>query len=268
MAYIEGVHYIYTVKPGDTLYSIARRFGSTVQLIEQTNALYPPFTDPGLIFPGQLLVISETGLGQRTLVSYIVNPGDTLYSIGLRFSAIPDLLVGMNPLITNPNVIHPGVPLNVPALIYEVESGDSLYRISRTLGIPLNELIQANRGRAGFSPEVLYPGYRLIIPLPSSNNILVYRPLPGTRIVPGQAMEGIARAFEAAIDYQIRDDNGIIVTRERYLMTTAGAPEYGSFSTALLFDRQPTAGSGELWVYARSAKDGSIIDLVQVKVYF
>lgn len=46
MAIVEGTHYIYTVRPGDTLYVIARRFGSTVQLIEQTNALYPPITDP------------------------------------------------------------------------------------------------------------------------------------------------------------------------------------------------------------------------------
>jgi LysM repeat protein len=268
VAIIEGTHYLYTIRPGDTLYAISQRFGSPIQLIEQTNALFPPITDPSLIYPGQLLVISETGISQRYAVSYIVSPGDTLYAIGQRFSATPDIMAGLNPQITNINLIYPGVPLNIPAFIYEVEAGDSLYQISHKLGIPLNQLIIANQGRPGFSPDVLYTGFRLIVPLPLSRNIVVFRPFPGTRIVPGHAIEGIARAFEAVINYQVRDDNGVIVTNERYMTTLAGAPAFGSFSTALVFDRAPTASAGELWVYSRSADDGRIIDLVQVRVYF
>lgn len=268
MSIVDGVFYIYTVQPGDTLYSIASRFGSTTQLIEQTNALYPPITDPGLIYPGQLLLISETGIGQRSEMYYVIRPGDSLYTIGQRFSAIPEMLVGMNPLITNANVIYAGVPLVVPATVYEVESGDSLYRISRQLGVPMNELIQANQGRPGFSPELLYPGFRLIVPLPSSRNIVVFRPLPGSRIQPGQALEGLARAFEAQIQYRLVDDNGVDVITEKSLMTSAGAPMFGTFAAALQFDAQPTASGGELWVYARSARDGRIIDLTQVRVRF
>ena len=268
MTIVEGTHYIYTVQPGDTLFSISRRFGSTVQLIELTNAIFPPITDPTVIFPGQVLVVSETGLEQRNVISYFVNPGDSLYTIGTRFAATADIMAGMNPQISNPNLIYPGIPINVPVFIYEVEAGQSLNRISRILGIPLNELIIANQGRPGFSPDLLYIGYRLIVPLPSSQNIVVFRPLPGTRIFPGKVMEGIARAFEATIDYQIRDDNGVIVANERYLTTSAGAPSFGFFSTPLVFDRSPTTPSGELWVYARSAMDGRIIDLVQVRVLF
>ncbi|MEX1031301.1 MAG: LysM peptidoglycan-binding domain-containing protein [Paenibacillaceae bacterium] len=268
MAIIEGIHYLYTIRPGDTLYTISQRFGSPIQLIEQTNALFPPFTDPFLIFPGQLIVISEIGVGQRSAISYIVSPGDTLYSIGRRFSATPDIMAGLNPQVTNINLIYPGVPLNIPAFIYEVEAGQTLYGLSRGMGIPLNQLIMANQGRPGFSPDVLFVGYRLIVPLPLSHNIIVYRPLPGTRVNSGQAIEGIARAFEASIEYQVRDDHGVVVTKEQYLTTSAGAPAYGSFSTALTFDQTPTTAGGELWVYARSAKDGRIIDLVQVRVYF
>ncbi|WP_036718275.1 LysM peptidoglycan-binding domain-containing protein [Paenibacillus harenae] len=268
MAFLEGVHYIYTVKPGDTLYAIAARYGSTVRLLEQTNALFDPVTDPGLIYPGQVLVVSETGLGQRSAVSYIIHTGDSLYTIGIRFSATPDLLVGMNPLLTDADVIYAGMPLDVPAYIYEVENGDSLYLIAKKLGLPMNELIQANRNRPGFSPDVLYIGYRLIVPMPSSNNIVVFRPQPGAKVTPGQALEGIARAFEASILYRLIDDNGMTVTREKVLTTSAGAPAYGSFSTAILFDREPTTSGGELWVYARSAMDGRIIDLVQVRVSY
>ncbi len=268
MAIMEGVHYIYTVNPGDTLYSIAQRFGSTVNLIEQTNAIYPQITDPGLIYPGQVLAIPEAGVGQRDAVLAIIHAGDTLYGISRRYSATPDLLQGMNPLLTNPNLIYAGTPLAVPAVIYEVEAGDSLFRISRLLGIPMNAIIQANQGRPGFSPDVIYPNYHLIVPLPSSDNIVVFRPQPGSRVVPGQVMEGLARVFEANVNYQIRDDVGGIVADERYVTTSAGAPAFGTFSTPLLFDRRPATPGGELWVYARSAKDGAIIDLVQVKVNF
>lgn len=268
MAILEGVHYIYKVKPGDTLYSIAARFGSTVQLLELTNALYDPVTDPGLIFPGQVLVISEVGVGQRNEVTYLIHPGDSLYTIGLRFSASPDLLVGMNPLIVNPDIIYSDTRIAVPAVIYEVSEGDSFYGISKKLGIPMNELMKANQDRPGFSPDVLFIGYRLIVPLPSSSNILVYRPLPGSLVTPGQALEGIARAFEANVLYQLRDDNGVVVAKERSITASAGAPAYGTFSAPIQFDQKPTAPSGELWVYTRNANVGRIVDLVQVKVNY
>lgn len=266
MPVVQGVHIIYTVRPGDALYSIARRFGSEVQLIEQTNALFPPITDPGLIYPGQVLLIPETGIGQRQEITYIVNPGDSLYTIGLRFSVTPDILAGLNPQITNINLIYADLPLEVPAFIYSVERGQSLYSISRELGVPMNAIIQANANRPGFSPDLLYEDYELIIPLPASRNILVRVPLPGSRIMPGQALEGIARAFEAVIHYQLIDDNRQSVISEKTLLVSEGAPAFGTFSSALRYERQPTTSSGELWVYARSARDGRIIDLVQVRV--
>ena len=47
----------YTVQPGDTLYSIARRFGTTVAAIVQANNL----SDPGQISAGQVLLIPAAG---------------------------------------------------------------------------------------------------------------------------------------------------------------------------------------------------------------
>lgn len=46
--------FIYIVKPGDTLTSIARTFGVTV---EQILAANPQITDPNMIFPGQRICI-------------------------------------------------------------------------------------------------------------------------------------------------------------------------------------------------------------------
>ncbi len=249
------------------MFTIASRFGSTVTDIQRVNHLAPPIIDPNLIYPGlTLLVPVPAERPYRTI--YIVAPGDTLYRIGLRFSAHPDLLAGVNRRIQNPNLIFAGQPLWAPAFVYEVEPGDTLSRISRRFQVPINNIINANDGRPGFSLDLIYAGYRLLLPLPSSINIVVIRPLPGDVIRSGVRVEGFARVFEANVLMQIRDDNDVVVSNERFTTALEGAPAYGYFAATLPFDRTPTSPGGEIWVYARSAEDGRIIDLVQVRVTF
>jgi len=265
MTIVDSTHLIYTVESGDTLYSIANKTGGNVQDIVQSNAIYPPITDPGLIFPGQVLILTKPGKNQ---VQQIVSQGDRLYQYAQRYHTSVDLLKGINPQIENPNMIYPSQQLLVPAFVYEVEQGDTLYTIAQRFRLPLSILMEANRDRPGLSPDVIYPGYRLIIPLPSSVNIAVFRPFPGTSIQEGQQLTGYARAFEGTILYRIVDEADQIVKNEAPIQTSAGAPSYGSFSIAIDFDHSPTTQTGELWVYTRSAKDGSIQDLVQIPVFF
>jgi LysM repeat protein len=265
MPIVNGNSLIYTIKQGDTLYSIASSLGGTVPLLVEANAIYPPVTDPYLIFPGQVLVISKPGKRQ---VNHIVSIGDTLHQIAGRYSTSVDLIQGINSQIMNPNLIYQNQILRVPAFIYLVEQGDTLNKIAQQFGISLSTLLEANRERPGISPDVIFPGYQLIIPLPTSNNIVVFQPLSGTKIREGQKLKGLARVFEGTILYRIVDPNGQLITQETPVQTTAGAPAYGSFSTEITFDQQPAAQSGELWVYSRSPRDGSIQDLVQLPVRF
>lgn len=257
--------FIYTVRKGDTLFSIANRFGSSVQAIEQANHIIPPITDRGLIFPGDVLVVPTLSVSGR--VSYVVKSGDTVSRIASRFSTFTDLVSGINKL-ANPNIIVPDQRLQVPLFIYEIQSGDTLSAISRKFGISLSRITKANQGRPGYQADLIWPKFHLLIPLPTSRNIVVWTPLPGTKIVNGQRVEGQARAFEAALNHELRDVRGVIVSKERFTMADAGAPEYGNFRSTLPFDRTPTASTGELHVFTRSAKDGSIQDLVKIKVIF
>ncbi len=262
-----GTHLVYTVRPGDTLYAIANQFGSSVPAIEQANALYPPFADPGLIYPGQKLLILLPGMSDQSAVQYQVAEGDTLYRIAEQYSVGVDMLAALNQ-IERPDILQVARLLYIPAIVYAVEPGDSLFRISRRLGVPMSELARANRNRPGFSPDVIYPGYLLVVPLPSSTNIVVFHPLPGTRVSAGTTLSGVARAFEASVLYQIRDAAGRTVTRERPFTTEAGGPAFGSFQVPIQFDAQPSTSTGTIMVYTRSVRDGSIQDLVEVTVMF
>lgn len=262
-----GTHVVYTVRSGDTLYTIANQFGTSVQALVQANALFPPVTDPDLIYPGQVIVARVPGMSQQSTVLYQVAQGDTLFRIGERFSAGLDLLAALNQL-PDPNDLRVAQLLYMPAFVYEVEPGDTLYRLSRRFGLPLSALVRANRNRPGLSPDLLYPGFRLVVPLPTSTNIAVFAPPPGTVVAPGQRLSGVARAFEATILYQIRDASGRTVTQERPIMTSEGAPAFGEYDVAMVFDQPPMAPTGTLMVYTRSAMDGSVQDLVEVPVTF
>jgi membrane-bound lytic murein transglycosylase D len=96
-----GVH---VVKPGESLWSISRRYGMTVRQLAQANRLKTSAT----LRPGQRLSVrggsaaevrtaSAPGAGPRT-VSYKVRKGDTLSSIARRFSVTVQQLMAWNGL--------------------------------------------------------------------------------------------------------------------------------------------------------------------------
>ncbi|PKR76990.1 peptidoglycan-binding LysM [Halalkalibacillus sediminis] len=262
-----GTHILHTVQGGDTLYQIANRYESDVEAIVEANGIYPPFTDPYLIFPGQVLIVPKI-ISNLSNTLYVVQNGDTVGSIAFRFSAHPDLLIGTNYSIQNPNYIFPNQQLLLPAYIYEIESGDTLSGISTRTGASIEEILRANANRPAISPDLIYPGTQMIIPLPSSRNIIVTQPLPGSSVSDGSILEGYARAFEANVLYRLLDFNQNEIIEETFTTAEYGAPTYGRFRTNLTFDRAPSTQRGELQVYTRSAQDGSVQDLVRLGIQF
>ena len=267
MPIVPGTHVLYTIQSGDTLYEIANRTGASLPDLIRQNALYPPITEPDLIYPGWAVLIRLPGMTEHSGVLHQAAPGDTIHRIADRYSVGTDMLAALNRL-EQPDILSVAQLIYVPAFVYETEVGDTLYRISRRYGVPLAEIIRANRDRPGLSPDLIYPGYRLIIPLPSSTSIVVFQPLPGSRIASGQPLVGAARAFEANVLYQIRDAADRVVVRERPVTASEGAPAFGRFEDVIRFDHPPSARTGTLLVYTRSPRDGSVQDLVEVPVTF
>jgi LysM repeat protein len=98
----------YTVQPGDTLYSIATRHGTTVDAVIAANGL-PDAT----IRVGQVLLIPVGDAGTTGGKTYVVQPGDTLYSIATRHGTTVQHMAELNG-IAPPYTITVGQTLIVP----------------------------------------------------------------------------------------------------------------------------------------------------------
>lgn len=99
--------FTYTVRPGDTLTDIARRFDTTVEVLARLNGL----AEPDVLRSGQRLRIPSEPPSNDTY--YEVQAGDTLYSIAAARGTTVEELVRLND-IAAPNLIFPGDRLRLP----------------------------------------------------------------------------------------------------------------------------------------------------------
>jgi len=103
----------YTVQRGDWIYAIARKYSVSVVALLAVN----PGVNPNFVFPGQVLNIPGGTTPPDTTPpsgnTYTVQPGDTLFSIAVRFRTTTYALQIKNNL-ANPNFIYPGQVLALP----------------------------------------------------------------------------------------------------------------------------------------------------------
>lgn len=165
----------YTVQRGDTLWAIARRYGTTSGEIAEINNI----SNPNLIYPGQELRIptNSTTEGEETRgtgdIIYTVQRGDTLSRIAREYNVTVAHIVELND-ITNPNLIYPGEKLRITESdvtnlspipknnysTYTVRRGDILSGIARRFGVSVNYLVRANNIQ---NPNLIFPGQILIV---------------------------------------------------------------------------------------------------------
>lgn len=132
----------YIVKSGDTLYSIAKKYGLTVDELKKMNNL----SSNTLSINQKLLVGNEMSIDDNYDV-YVVKSGDTLWGIASKYNTSVDKIKDINNL--NSNNLSIGQKLLVPGnnletKKYIVKSGDTLYKIAQNNGTTVTELINLN----------------------------------------------------------------------------------------------------------------------------
>lgn len=188
---------IYVVQKGDTLWSVARKLGVSVDDLKSFNNL----TSDNLSIGQILLVPTESSED-----IYTVKAGDTLYSIANKFNISVDALKQANNLTSN--ILSIGQQLKIPEtpptninpeyLEYVVKSGDSLWSIANRYNTSVNEIRELNE----LSSDVLQIGQVLLIPISENVNNITYT------VKAGDSLYSIAQKYGTTVD-EIKKANNL-----------------------------------------------------------
>ena len=160
----------YRVRRGDTLGRIAKRYGTTVDMLVVMNNV----DQPHLIKPGQVLRVPAGRMAAASVdpdpvqpqkpQRYRVQPGDSLSVIAARFNTTVATLAMLNGL-SRPYLIRPGQVLDVAQPIslrhYQVKRGDTLGRVAKRFRTTVATLAALNGLR---KPYLIKAGQTLVIP--------------------------------------------------------------------------------------------------------
>ncbi len=184
----------YTVKKGDSLWSISKKLGVTVDELKKYNNL-----TSNLLNIGQVLKIptkDETIIDTNT---YTVKRGDTLYSIANAYNISVNELKNYNNLTSN--TLSIGQILKIPTTsetvgnTYVVKRGDSLYSIANAYNTSVNELKKYNN----LTSNLLSIGQVLKIPTGTTTTYVVKK---------GDSLYSIANKYNTTVE-SIKNKNNL-----------------------------------------------------------
>lgn len=135
---------VYKISKGDTLYSIAQKYGVSVNDIINYNQLANT-----LLSVNQQILIpinQTTDPGKEPHINYIVKRGDTLYNIAKRYNITPKELMEYNNLTSN--LLNIGdmllIPQNKQLINYFVRTNDTLESIATRFNTTVEEIMKVN----------------------------------------------------------------------------------------------------------------------------
>ncbi len=183
----------YVVKSGDTLWSIAKKYGVSVDELKEKNNL----TSNALSI-NQILLIPTEGESSEEVPSdslyYTVKAGDSLYAIANKYGMSVEELKELNNLTSNLLTIGQRLlikkreDLTDSTETYTVVKGDNLYQIALKFDTTVDALKTLN----GLTNNVLSIGQVLKIPSSDSNEMIY-------TVVAGDNLYQIARRFGTTV---------------------------------------------------------------------
>ncbi len=180
---------IYTVKKGDSLWKIANKYNITVEKLKSANNL-----KTNTLSVGQKLVIPSISVSPEVSDTYIVQKGDSLWSIANKFNMTVSELKNLNNL-TN-NLLSIGQVLKIKdssnngKTTYTVQKGDSLWVIANKYGITTEELKSYNN----LTSNLLSIGQVLKIPQGKTSTENIYT------VKKGDSLWTIANRYNTTVE--------------------------------------------------------------------
>lgn len=192
----------YIVQKGDSLYSIANKLGTTVSELKKENNL-----TSNTLQIGEVLRIPTKEIYEGEENVYIVQKGDTLYSVAMANNTTVDELKKANNLTSN--ILSTGQLLKIPSALlpestYTVKKGDSLYSIANKYNTTVEELKRINN----LTSNTLSIGQVLKLPSDKPNKIEQEKNTITYTVQKGDSLYSIARKYSTTID-KIKDLNNL-----------------------------------------------------------
>lgn len=192
----------YVVQKGDSLYSIANKLGTTVSELKKENNL-----TTNTLQIGEVLRIPTKEIYEEEENVYIVQKGDTLYSVAMANNTTVDELKRINNLTSN--ILSTGQLLKIPSALlpestYIVKKGDSLYSIANKYNTTVDELKRINN----LTSNILSIGQVLKLPSDKVSDVEKEENTINYTVQKGDSLYSIARKYSTTID-KIKDLNNL-----------------------------------------------------------
>ncbi|MBF8982345.1 LysM peptidoglycan-binding domain-containing protein [Lutibacter sp. B2] len=142
----------YSIKPGDTLYKIALNHNTNLQRLILLN----PFVNPYNLMIGQIICVPQATKPPMRCPNgklYVVQEGDTLYTLAVKYDVSYNALVKANPNL-DINNLKPGDELCIPRYqpskpcptgkTYTIKEGDTLSSIAENFMVSATDLLKYN----------------------------------------------------------------------------------------------------------------------------
>ena len=133
---------IYQVQNGDTLASVASKFGISLDMLSSLNGIMVG----SVLNPGDYIVVPRMQVENPYFMEYTVKKGDNIYEIAKKYNIDSSQLLRLNGL-NDTDIIYPNQIIMIPkneVRFYITKPDDTLNKVTRELNVSATELARAN----------------------------------------------------------------------------------------------------------------------------